>query len=141
MLMGAEWHPLQLIFRYSGSKQVTVAEWTFKEIYKHPWNKRSGDGSLDICLCQDLNPKGEREIFSSWEMLSVPRPLSLDIMRIKLSLSHHLHFFFLSVCFLYGLCDMCSFCLILYWIKFMLLLRWCAYNILNEMTDNYVIMQ
>lgn len=64
MLMGAELHPLQLIFRYSGRKQVTVAEWTFKEIYKHPQNKRSGDGSLDICLCQDLNPKGvRRDIF------------------------------------------------------------------------------
>ncbi len=44
---------------------MTVAEWTFKEIYKHPENKRSADGSLDIFLCQDLNPKGEGEIFSS----------------------------------------------------------------------------
>ncbi len=125
MLMGAEWHPLQLIFRYSGSKQVTVAEWTFKDIYKHPRNKRSGDGSLDICLCQDLNPKGEEEIFSSWEMLSVLRPLSLDIMRIKLSPTHHLHFFFLSIC-----CVKCSASFeIIYSVLYlnrMLLLKRCA---------------
>lgn len=54
------WHPLRLILKHCGRRRLSKHLW---KISKHPNNKRCGDSSPDICLCQDVNPKGRVRYF------------------------------------------------------------------------------